>query len=70
VSSDYVLADGLYPSGAMSGWSFDNADIWSSNLVDPSGVDIKAEEVILQGEDAIPVGIHRLSSASRLYPHR
>jgi hypothetical protein len=52
----------------MKGWSFDNEAIWASNLVDPSTVDIKAEQVILLGEDAVPVGVVRLSSASPLFP--
>jgi hypothetical protein len=70
ISSQYVCADGLLSSGVMSGWSFTNEAVWASNLVDPGTVDIKAEAVVLQGEDAIPVGVLRLSGTSPLYPHR
>jgi hypothetical protein len=32
--------------------------------------DLKAEEVIMLGEDAIPLGIQRLAYKSPLYPRR
>jgi hypothetical protein len=33
-------------------------------------VDIKPDQVILMGEDAIPVGVRRLTNNSPLYPRR
>jgi hypothetical protein len=50
--------------------SFDNEAIWASNLVDPGTVNIRPDEVILLGEDAIPVGVRRLADNSPLYPRR
>ena len=39
-------------------------------MIDPASINANEEKVLVQGEEAIPSNVRRLTSASPLYPHR
>jgi hypothetical protein len=60
----------MLTNGTLKGCSFDNQASWAANVIDPSTTSLNAEEVMIQGEQAGPTYVQRLSSESPLYPHR
>ncbi|HEX7317426.1 MAG TPA: S8 family peptidase [Pyrinomonadaceae bacterium] len=60
-----VMTDGLRASAA-----FANEPAWASNLVEPSSMRLKEEQVLIQGEAALPTSVNRLATSSPLYPKR
>jgi hypothetical protein len=57
-------------SGARESWTFANETAWGSNMIEPSSVSLSEEQVMLQGETALPSSVRRLGAASPLYPRR
>jgi len=39
-------------------------------LIDPASTGSNEEQVMILGEEAMPLNVQRLSSASPLFPHR
>jgi hypothetical protein len=50
--------------------AFANETAWASNMIEPSSVILKEEQVLLQGESAMPASVSRIKSSSPLYPRR
>ncbi|HZB45310.1 MAG TPA: hypothetical protein VE360_08705, partial [Pyrinomonadaceae bacterium] len=70
LGSQFAIADGASAAGRRTGWSFENEGTWSSCLIDPRSASTNEEQVMVQGENALPYGIRRLSATSSLYPRR
>jgi len=70
LGSEYASADGSLSSGSTSALSFADQSTWASNLIDPTSVTANEEQVMVLGEDAMPLSVQRLSSTSPLFPHR
>jgi len=51
-------------------WTYACEATWGSNLVEPSSVRMSEEQVLLQGEAAVPASASRLAPASLLYPRK
>jgi hypothetical protein len=56
--------------GTSASMSFANESAWASNMVEPSSMRFKEEQVLLQGESALPASVSRLQASSALYPKR
>ena len=50
--------------------TYANESAWGSNLIEPSSMRLKEEQVLLQGESALPTSVSRLSQSSPLYPRK
>jgi hypothetical protein len=50
--------------------AFANEPAWASNMVEPSSMRFREEQVLLQGESALPASVSRLAASSPLYPRR
>jgi hypothetical protein len=70
LGSQYACADGSLSTGSNSPMAFANQTTWASNLIDPSSITTSEEQVMILGEDAMPLNVQRLSSSSPLFPHR
>lgn len=68
--SEFNGADGTLSDGSLKGCSFDNGATWASNIIDPDSAGGSGEQVMVQGEAAIPAEVQRLPNNSPLYPHR
>ena len=56
--------------GLREGAAFANESAWASNLVEPGSMRLRQEQVLLQGESALPASVSRLSTSSPLYPRK
>jgi hypothetical protein len=60
-----LLSDGL-----RIGAAFADEAAWASNLIEPGSMKLREEQVLLQGESALPASVSCLSTSSPLYPRR
>jgi hypothetical protein len=65
-----MMADSVNASGARTSTTYTSAAAWGSNLIEPSSMKMNEEQVLLQGEAAMPSSVNRLSSSSPLYPRK
>jgi subtilisin family serine protease len=70
LGSGIVMSDGVPSSRARASLCFENEGVWASNMVDPASMQMDEEQVMIQGEEAMPIYVGRLSPTSPLYPRR
>ena len=68
--SAILMGDGILLADGLRTGAFANEAAWASNMIEPSSMKLKDEQVILQGESALPTSVSRLSRSSPLYPKR
>jgi serine protease AprX len=67
----HLMGDGhLMSDGTSASAAFANESAWASNMLEPSSMRLREEQVLLQGESALPTSVTRLVRSSPLYPRR
>jgi len=64
------MSDGYDSTGAHQSTTYASQVTWASNMIDPTSVKFDDNQVILQGESAMPASVSRLDSTSPLLPRR
>jgi len=70
LGSGIIMMDGVSSMGVRDSTTYAAQAAWGSNMIDPTSVQFDDNQVILQGESAMPTSVGRITSSSPLYPHR